>query len=631
MSLLIQIVGLGEIQLLAALEVADSMDIRLGDDGIPVNCSRRGRGIRVSFDGQLGHIEYEKDHQFVRALGRFAELAKQGKPFQVEEQPAYESLGLMADCSRNAVLHEEGYKELVRRLALMGYSTLQLYTEDTYELEGYPYFGYMRGRYSGEQLRKMDRYAALFGIELVPCIQTLAHLGQALRWQTHSHLVDCQDILLIDEHRTYELIDRMFAAMSEHLSSRRINIGMDEAHMMGLGKYLDKHGYQDRSSLMLKHFGKVMEIARKYGYRPMMWSDMFFRLASAGEYYDADSPIRSDVAEMIPDDVTLVYWDYYSETQQRYDGMLSKHKQLSDNVAFAGGAWKWMGFAPNNRFSRHVGLMAHDSCQVNGIQEVLLTAWGDNGAEASVFSVLPVLQLWAELCYAGRSDEDHLRVRFRTCANGDYDDFMDMDAANLVPGNESPGRCSVNPAKYLLYQDPLCGLFDRHVIPSVYAEHYRLSADRMAEAAERNPAWRRLFDTQASLCRLLELKSEAGLLIGDAYRRGDRTSLAQFAAEMLPELADRAIRFMDAYRRQWERENKVFGLDVFDLRMGGLLQRVRTAIRRLEAYAANDLERLEELEEERLTFDGLPEEGEGRAISANLWHTIATPSVIAGV
>ena len=71
-------------------------------------------------------------------------------------------------------------KKLIRKLALLGYSELQLYTEDTYEVEGEPYFGYLRGRYSRAELREIDAYAKLFGIELVPCIQTLAHLRLSL-------------------------------------------------------------------------------------------------------------------------------------------------------------------------------------------------------------------------------------------------------------------------------------------------------------------------------------------------------------------------------------------------------------------------------------------------------------------
>ena len=34
-----------------------------------------------------------------------------------------------------------------------------LYTEDTYEVDNEPYFGYMRGRYSADELRELDDYA----------------------------------------------------------------------------------------------------------------------------------------------------------------------------------------------------------------------------------------------------------------------------------------------------------------------------------------------------------------------------------------------------------------------------------------------------------------------------------------
>lgn len=107
--------------------------------------------------------------------------------------------------------------------------------------------------------------------------------------------------------------------------------------------------------------------------------------------------------------------------------------------------------------------------------------------------------------------------------------------------------------------------------------------------------------------------------------------MAHFAKVTLPQLSDLARQFMDDYRVQWELENKVFGLDVFDLRMGGMLERIRTAIHRINRYVEGNVEQIAELEEELLTFDGLVDEGDPRTISANLWHTIATPSVIAGV
>ena len=58
----------------------------------------------------------------------------------------------------------------------MGYQEVYLYTEDTYDLPDYPFFGYMRGKYSPEEIRFLDEKSCSLGLELIPCIQTLGHL-----------------------------------------------------------------------------------------------------------------------------------------------------------------------------------------------------------------------------------------------------------------------------------------------------------------------------------------------------------------------------------------------------------------------------------------------------------------------
>ena len=62
----------------------------------------------------------------------------------------FDTLGVMIDMSRNAVMSMDGLKRFLPLLAKMGYNTVFLYTEDTYEVDGEPYFGYMRGRYTKE-------------------------------------------------------------------------------------------------------------------------------------------------------------------------------------------------------------------------------------------------------------------------------------------------------------------------------------------------------------------------------------------------------------------------------------------------------------------------------------------------
>ena len=56
--------------------------------------------------------------------------------------------GVMLDMSRNAVMTVENVKKYIDNLSKMGFNTLLLYIEDTYEVKNEPYFGYMRGRYT---------------------------------------------------------------------------------------------------------------------------------------------------------------------------------------------------------------------------------------------------------------------------------------------------------------------------------------------------------------------------------------------------------------------------------------------------------------------------------------------------
>ncbi|MEG0486256.1 MAG: beta-N-acetylhexosaminidase, partial [Oscillospiraceae bacterium] len=84
-----------------------------------------------------------------------------------------------------------------------------LYTEDTYKVDKYPFFGYMRGRYTHSELKLLDDYAYALGIELVPCIQTLGHLERFLHWQSSAEYRDTNDVLLAGDDKTYALIDAM--------------------------------------------------------------------------------------------------------------------------------------------------------------------------------------------------------------------------------------------------------------------------------------------------------------------------------------------------------------------------------------------------------------------------------------
>ena len=125
----------------------------------------------------------------------------------------FDTFGVMIDMSRNAVMSMDALKRFLPLLKKMGYNCVMLYTEDTYEIDGEPYFGYMRGRYTKAEMKELDAFAASLGMTMIPCVQTLAHLNATVRWNQLPR--DYGDILMIDDERTYEFIDRMFATLSE--------------------------------------------------------------------------------------------------------------------------------------------------------------------------------------------------------------------------------------------------------------------------------------------------------------------------------------------------------------------------------------------------------------------------------
>src|SRR5699024_7341799 len=141
-------------------------------------------------------------------------------------------------------------------------------------VDKYPYFGYMRGRYTQAEMKECDDYARTLGIEMVPCIQTLAHLTEALKWNYADEIKDTADILLAEEPKTYEFLENIIAAASNPIESKLIHIGMDEAQQLLLDNYIAKNGYRERFDIMNDHLQKVVSITEDLNLEPMIWSDM---------------------------------------------------------------------------------------------------------------------------------------------------------------------------------------------------------------------------------------------------------------------------------------------------------------------------------------------------------------------
>ena len=350
--------------------------------------------------------------------------------FSISQKCTFENLAFWVDCSRDAVLKTDTIFSIIRKIALLGYNRLYIYMEDTFEVENEPYFGHLRGRYSSEELDLINDYAKQYFIEVIPATQALAHLDNIFLWPKYEKIWDVKDIFLVDNDDTYKLIDNMISTLSKHFDSEYIHIGFDEAQQVGTGRYLENHNFTDKLTLLLRHLNKVSEIAKKYGKKIQLWSDMFLHLI-----FDSNGKVKKGVSidyvkSLIPDNAELVLWNYYMSKESDYDIIIKRQSVLSEQINFAGGAWKWLGYVPMNKYGLQRIYPSLKSITKNSVQNYILTSWGDNGGECPIFSVIPQIVNVSEFAYSKEFNIEAIKQKTRAIFNCEYEDLLKLDIPN---------------------------------------------------------------------------------------------------------------------------------------------------------------------------------------------------------
>lgn len=602
----------------ALSELREDLGIELGGAGIDVTCVP-GDELAVESDGKSVTLTWAAPIQFYRAVSL---IPLPLTACSIREKARFQSSGIMFDCSRNAVLKPQALRFFFRKMALMGLNLGMMYTEDTYEVPGQPFFGYKRGRYTYDELKALDDYASLFGIELCPCIQTLGHLKRILHWPAYHHLRDNDEVLLADLDETYELLDQMIHAATAPYRSKKIHLGMDEAYGVGLGAHLTRYGYEDPHSVIGRHLSRVLGICDKYGLHAMMWSDMYFHL-DGRNYHSPGLPSEKAKAAVDPR-ITLMYWDYYQPKEEAYADALYKHAQFPAPTVFAGGIWTWIGPAPDYPTTLQNTVSGLTACAKANIPLALATAWGDNGGECNLTAALLGLQLYGELTFRPDYDEDELARRFRRCCHADAQAFLDLSLLNYMPGMKDNPSDPVNACKFMLYQDPLIQLFEADTAGYAMAEHFGSLVTRYARYALENPDYALLFDFYTALANALALKCVWHEQAGDAVRSRNREQAAALA-DGIPATVEALDTLRVVWRRLWESTNKPNGFEIIEVRMGGIAARMATAGEKMRAFALGQVDTIPELEEQALITKRRPN---GSIICTNTMDEIATPGRI---
>lgn len=558
-----------------------------GCDWVGEVCFKEGEELSLLMDGERLTVEAPDISAAARGLFLAACALRDGKDIpELHQRRHIASCGMMLDMSRGGVMTVEAVKEMIDAHAALGLNLMMLYTEDTYTVPEAPYLGYLRGRYTEKELREMDDYAAESGVELVPCVQTLAHLEQFLQWDVNRDIKDNDCVLMIDEPKTYAWIRAALTALRRCFRTNRIHIGMDEAHGVGLGEYYQKHGAVNRFELLNRHLNRVVDICKELGFKPIMWSDMFYRLGSKNnDYYDTDAVVPESAIAQIPD-VALCYWDYYHTDEQFYASMLEGHRKMGKEVVFAGGIWTWSGILPHVRKTNATMYPALRACLKAGIGTVLATLWGDDGCETDYRLALNQLPIYSEHVWLGedctRAEVERMGERLtglsETCFNA-------MGAFYADDDDHRPG-------KGLFYCDPLYplteGLWDLTGYREGLEEGIK-TLERHLDDSRCEYAWLAMRIALEKLNWVNELRP--------AYLRGDKAVVLTMANEKLPAMRELYVKMMSVWREQWESGRKRNGWETICARLGAVIARLDDVQRILLRWADGTIECVEELDE----------------------------------
>lgn len=181
-----------------------------------------------------------------------------------------------------------------------------------------------------------------------------------------------------------------------------------------------------------------------------------------------------------------------------------------------------------------------------------------------------------------------------------------------------------NVSKWLLWDDPFIGLCEPLQEGRSFRKHYANLARELEKAIGKEVASKRL-RFPAQIAKVLAIKCDCRKNLVAAYKNNDKKKIAVLLNQELKPLLTEIKRLWQIHRDMWLTTYKPFGLEVIEIRYGGLIVRLESLISRLERYLKGNIENIPEFETELLKFQ------KGSAAELHYidsYQRIATPSTV---
>ena len=294
----------------------------------------------------------------------------------------------MLDVSRDRVPTVRTLRLVIDILARCRYNQFQLYTEHTFAYSAHPTVWEEADPLTAAEIRKLDAYAQMQGIELVANQNSFGHMerwlvhpeynalakfpkgGAVTPWGTVKKFPTTLDPA---NPKSLELVDGLFEELLPNFSSPLVNVGCDETFEIS-----DPEEY-------LGFLLKVFDCVRKRGKRPMFWGDIVLR--------------HPELVARLPKDAIALDWGYEGNHPFAAECAAFKKAGLDFYVCPGTSAWRSLGGRVENM--RENLEAAERAGRLCGAKGYLVTDWGDEGHWQPLAASLPGIILGGTFAASG--------------------------------------------------------------------------------------------------------------------------------------------------------------------------------------------------------------------------------------
>ena len=307
------------------------------------------------------------------------------------------------DISRDKVPSMGTLKQLVEILEKFNYNQLQLYTEHTFAYSKHEAVWKDASPMTAQEIRELDLFCAMHGIDLVPNQNSFGHLERWLVKPEYNHLAELPrggaplpwggfkkdpTTLCPTDPASLEFLAGLYDELLPNFESRLFNIGCDETFdLLGEGRSSAAVKEKGEGRVYLDFLLKVAELVRKRGKRPMFWGDVILR--------------HPELVPELPKDLIALDWGY--EGNHPFMDEAAKFAAAGLDFYVCPGTSSWNSLAGRVENMRENMIAAERAGHLHGAKGFMVTDWGDGGHWQPLAASLPGLILGGNLAYSGAS------------------------------------------------------------------------------------------------------------------------------------------------------------------------------------------------------------------------------------